>query len=157
MVESNQILHCHAVGDGSLALCWLDKLRQPNGEYKIVASGRRTTMADAAAYLQSDEGQNFREAGCVIFSIHGDPHIIKPVYRINENTLEIDRRFYVYFITIEGSTLPQADDQHLFLSKVEGDMRIPVIDKFIRSSVLFFLNHEHEVAAFLNPQHMVDL
>jgi len=147
--EKNETLKCYVSdGMGSCGFAWIEK--QPNG--KLIANSRRTTMKEAMEYMESPAGKELREKGYIVFPLKNDPIAIKPVYRIDKNILEIDKNFYAYEIQ-KGWVC----DNNLLLMPLapleikQNASHEYITDESIRAAVIFFLNHEKEISAYLCP------
>lgn len=133
--KTNEDLKCYASGNGALSFCWI---RNGNG------SGRHVTVADAKAYLASDEAKSLRESGDRVCCVDGkNPILVAPVKRVSPDILELNGKRYSYVIN-RGDLFFQRDNHvrevSLYLKSVEHGIDVKNLNTIM--ACVFFLNNE---------------
>lgn len=93
---SGEEICCYASGSGALSFVWqaMDHSRGSR-----IATGRKVTMEDARRWLSSTKrGGELLAKGYRLWDRYGQPTLIGPVERVNENTLRIDGQTYYYHV-----------------------------------------------------------
>jgi hypothetical protein len=96
----------HATGDGALSFSWVNrKTRNSDSNLPI-------TQKDVNNFLKSNTGARYRK-NYKVFALKQQIFLVKPVLRINENTLKLDDKNYHYELTENGHSLLQKKTTHL--------------------------------------------
>jgi hypothetical protein len=129
-------LKCYASGDGALHFSYVENDK---------ATGRKVTLEDAENYLKNDPDSSvLRAAGWRAIILDSQPVLVAKIFRVNENTLNLDGQEFRYNIR-ENSLWTDSGhctDYFLDIECVVDDAIIPVNNYSMRACLRHFINNE---------------
>ena len=147
-----QILHCYASGDGALHFTWSGM------EHPYPATGRPVKRWHVLRYLRSKEGRRLAGQGWKPYFINGFWQLVRTVVRKNKNTLCVGgevRECYTYTVSPPSPSRRNGEiwscdfkvwaKSYKELRPIYGP-KFEVKNLSIRAVLLYFLNHEKELA-----------
>lgn len=163
---------CYASGSGALSFVWLEKQNVGGRTHRTkleqeIASGRAVTEADVMEFFRSPEGRHLQERGFLPMQIDGLWQLVCVLTRVGPNKLRLPRdgnkiisyelekadgeiRDYAVKMNVE------IQDEAFDLYNTGHDTQIMEVKNVsIRSQVVYFLNHERQIAEALSAPESV--
>ncbi|MEE9581104.1 MAG: hypothetical protein V3V74_07310 [Nitrosomonadaceae bacterium] len=125
-------LHCYASGSGALSFCWSDKDR--------ISPGVKVSERDALEYLETKEGQRFKDNYFLYCSEH-QTLLVHKVTRRGKQRLEIDGKIY-HYADLKGLATEHTAYNTKFYTSKKFTEKDEIKNISIVSALIFFLNHE---------------
>lgn len=136
MSKTDAILSSYAPGDGSIAFNWHDDTHERRSVNKTV------TELDVMKYQLQKTGAL---SNYIRVFINGAWHLVRPIKRVADDLLLIDKEIYRYELRKRDRTDIWDSDLVVFVDDKYFDRPQLVHNLSIRAAIRFYLNHELEI------------